>query len=689
MRPFCIVTIATILGIIMGLYLKSMVLFILLLIIALCFFILLNKLNHNLFNKYFKFICIFIIFLLCFYLYTFYLENKHSTINEKYANKQVEIEAIIVSDKLEKEYKDVYKIEVICIKLNEEIEDIENLEVNKKKEQKFKMILNVKKDKKSSQLLQFGDKISFFATYEEPLKARNEAGFNYAQYLKTKGIIGTTSINISNLKIIEHKQMPIISKIIYNIKKTSIERIKSILTDDTANLCTSLLLGEKSELSDEIKEDFKKSNLTHMLAISGAHVSYILLGITAIIQRIGLHKRWSKILLIIFLLFFMALVGFTPSVSRACIMAIYTILASILFKKADTYQNLAISSFIILLINPYSILDIGFQLSYAGTIGIVVLSKNLFSNKNTNSNEFDCNNSKEIKRLDINTNGLTNSNLTIRYLKNILAQKDLLKKLVIKIREMCVITLSANLLILPIIVYHFNTISFTFLISNLLASPILGISLVLAMPFIVALFIFKPIATFVSFILRPILNTLITIANFSCKLPFSQILVPTPKIWQIILYYIILFFILWCKYKREDMQSIKFNYSKSKFDQILNYKKIIIWILIIILIIPYAITFIPTNKVIINFIDVGQGDCMLIQTPSKKTILVDGGGTETGSFDVGERILLPYLLDKGILKIDYMIFSHFDSDHCKRIIYNNGKIKGKVCSYKQTRRKFT
>ncbi len=60
-----------------------------------------------------------------------------------------------------------------------------------------------------------------------------------------------------------------------------------------------------------------------------------------------------------------------------------------------------------------------------------------------------------------------------------------------------------------------------------------------------------------------------------------------------------------------------------------------------------------------------------------------GGGSEMSSFDVGEKTLLPYLLDKGIMKIDYMIFSHFDSDHCQRFIYYYGKTKSKKCNYRQ------
>ena len=67
----------------------------------------------------------------------------------------------------------------------------------------------------------------------------------------------------------------------------------------------------------------------------------------------------------------------------------------------------------------------------------------------------------------------------------------------------------------------------------------------------------------------------------------------------------------------------------------------------------------------IHFVDVGQGDCTFIVTPQNKTILIDGGGSELGSFDVGKNTLIPYILDRGYTKIDYIIVSHFDSDHVR------------------------
>lgn len=648
MRPFCIATIGAILGIIMGLYLQSITFFVL--IVTIFFNLIFSIALKTYIKTILKVSLILITFFLLFYCYTTLLERESAKINQTYDGQEVEITAIITSDKNEEEYKDVYEIEVTNIEIKEKAEnkgsesgkkqknkeDIENSKSeidkgNKKEEliksnlekQKFKMLLNIKKDKNSQTKIQYGDKICFTSVYEKPLSARNEGGFDYQKYLKTKKIIGIANVNLSEVKVLEKGKMPFLSKIIHDIKNKGIESIREVLPEETANLCTGLLLGEKSKLSENIQEDFKKSNLSHMLAISGAHVSYILLGLDFFLQKLKTSKKLSNIFLILFLIFFMALVGFTPSVTRSCIMAILQIASNLVYRKSDTYQNLAISCFIILLFNPYTILDIGFELSFGGTIGIVLFSKKL----------------QEIKVMQ--------------------------GKITKKLKEMCSVTIAANIFIIPIMMYHFNTISFTFLISNIIASPILGVSLILGMIFLVILFICKPIAIMLSFFLQPILQILIKIANISGSLPFSQILIPTPKIWQILLYYILLALIFYIK--RVPLKLKK-------------YKKVFIILIVLILISPYFLSLFKTNQLTISFIDVGQGDSCLIQTPYRKTILIDGGGSEMSSFDVGEKTLLPYLLDKGIMKIDYMIFSHFDSDHCQRPIYYYGKNRSKKCN---------
>ena len=105
------------------------------------------------------------------------------------------------------------------------------------------------------------------------------------------------------------------------------------------------------------------------------------------------------------------------------------------------------------------------------------------------------------------------------------------------------------------------------------------------------------------------------------------------------------------------------------------YKHVIICIILVITLCCATIFILTPNKIKINFVDVGQGDCTLIETIQKKHILIDGGGSEFGDYDVGENTLLPYLLDRRITKIDYLLISHFDSDHIGGLFYIMDNIK--------------
>ncbi len=642
MQIFCIASIGAILGIIMGLYFKSIAIF-----ISICAFFIFLCITVKKFirsKKYLIYFIILIIFFYSFFGYITFLELQYKKIYESYEDKEISIQAIVISNPKPKDYKDTYTIKVIKIK---------NLESGKEYNKYFNLLCNIKKNNQTSLNLEYGDIIELVSTYEVPDISKNAGGFNYQQYLKVSKIAGIVTTSTTDIQILGKSNNNLVMKNIFKLKNNLIEKIRKILPEENAGACIGLLLGDKTYINEEIQESFKKSSLSHMLAISGAHVSYLLLGLTNFFNIIKLHKRWCKVISILFLTFFMMLVGFTPSVTRACIMAILTLLAEICFRKSNVYQNLAISSLIILLINPYALLDIGFQLSFGGTIGIVFLMRRINIEKNVQIQP----NNKKI-------------NSKLISLNKFLLAFDRLKignKLITYCKQIFQVSVSANIIIWPIMLYHFNTISFTFLISNLLASSVLGASLILGMIFIIFLIVFKPVAILISYILNLFLQILIQIAKITGNLPFSQILVPTPKIWQIVLYYIIilLFYI-----------SSKIN-SINKFQKFfIHYKKTISIIIILIILFPFFIK-LPKTCLEIHFIDVGQGDSMLIETPSRHTILIDGGGSEMGSFDVGEKTLLPYLLDKNIMRIDYMMFSHLDSDHCQGLFTIIEKLKVK------------
>lgn len=524
-----------------------------------------------------------IVILICLIIsigYVSILENKYSKISDMPIKEMV----TIISDIQEKEYKKVCTAKIVR---------------NNKK-----ILINIKMSQDIPSI-KYGDSLYIEGEFKQPEEARNYKGYNYKQYLKTKKIIGT--VELEKVKILKSSN----GSFIHNIQKYIRDTINGTLTDEEGNLLLAILLGDKDKLSEDIQESFKTSNLSHMLAVSGAHVSYIILGLTYVLQNSIIGKKNGKIVCIIFLLAFMVITNFTPSVTRACIMAILTLFSSIIYRKSDVYTNISVVALITLIFNPYSLLDLGFQLSYGGTIGIIIFIKRIQEKKS---------NSK-----------------VINYIK-----------------QMALVSIYANIIIIPIMMYHFNTVSFTFIISNIMASPILGIIVITGFLFIIASITVKPLTRLIAIFIKPILSILIKISQICSKLPFSNILVVTPYMFNVISYYAI---ILYC--------------IKSKKN---NKCKIIICLLIVLILINFIIYIFP-QKLRIFFIDVGQGDSTLIITPDKKTVLIDGGGSD--SFDVGEKVLLPYLLDRRILKIDYVLISHFDTDHCGGILTIMEKVKVK------------
>lgn len=524
-----------------------------------------------------------IVILICLIIsigYVSILENKYSKISDMPIKEMV----TIISDIQEKEYKKVCTAKIVR---------------NNKK-----ILINIKMSQDIPSM-KYGDSLYIEGEFKQPEEARNYKGYNYKQYLKTKKIIGT--VELEKAKILKSSN----GSFIHNIQKYIKDTRNGTLTDEEGNLLLAILSGDKDKLSEDIQESFKTSNLSHMLAVSGAHVSYIILGLTYVLQNSIIGKKNGKIVCIFFLLVFMAITNFTPSVTRACIMAVLTLFSGIIYRKSDVYTNISVAALITLIFNPYSLLDLGFQLSYGGTIGIIIFIKRIQEKKS---------NSK-----------------VINYIK-----------------QMALVSIYANIIIIPIMMYHFNTVSFTFIISNIMASPILGIIVITGFLFIIASITVKPLTRLIAIFIKPILSILIKISQICSKLPFSNILVVTPYMFNVISYYAI---ILYC--------------IKSKKN---NKCKIIIYLLIVLILINFIIYIFP-QKLRIFFIDVGQGDSTLIITPDKKTVLIDGGGSD--SFDVGEKVLLPYLLDRRILKVDYVLISHFDTDHCGGILTIMEKVKVK------------
>ena len=484
---------------------------------------------------------------------------------------------------------------------NENIKSFKKMYIVKAKNKKIylKVSKNVKID--------YGDFVLIKGTFVKPKQRTNYKGFDYREYLKSKEIYGT--INCKEVHIISK------NKIWYNQIFLKVKRlIQRDFNKETSDILLGTILGYTDDIDENLKENFNQSNILHILAVSGMHIGYLLLFCTVIFDNL-IGKKMSKYGSILVLFFYIKIIGYSPSAVRATIMAIMLLSSKVLYRKSDVWTNLSVSLLIMLIYNPFIIDNSGLLLSFVATIGILTYMKK-FNFKN-------------------------------------------------KIYNLIGITFSATIFIVPIMTTYFNKIP----VLSLCISLVIG---VISGPIIFLGYIYIMLNSFLKLgILKSILNLLIKILIFLAKcggkMPLNQMYVATPNLIEILLYYLFIFMILFfiSIYNPKRKQNKVFNKRMRNLISLAKYrfnqnKNGIISISIIIVFVFTIIKVIPSNLKIF-FIDVGQGDSCLIVTPQNKKILIDGGGSE--NYDVGRNVLVPYLLARRIKCLDYIIISHFDTDH--------------------------
>ena len=620
-RPILIAALGYIIGIVWGLSFKVVLIFCS--IIAICMLIV--EKNKNILriiklviNK--KVTILLLIFIIAGFIHIKFLKYDYEKIYISLEN--VNIVGTIVSSKKEKQYINEYKIET---------EKINNIKLKKK-------FILLTKNKE----IEYGNKIKLEGTYIKPSKSRNYRGFDYSNYLKTENIYGTIEQN-GKIELIKEKNINYFFIILYKVKNKIIKNINNKFPEETRGVFLGILLGDKNSIEEDVRQNFADSSLSHILAVSGTHISYVVICISVLFKKLKLNKNIRKVLTSLVLFMYLYLVDFSVSATRAVIMSTIVIMQMLFYRKQDTITTIAFSSIIILINNPYSILNIGFLLSYGGTIGIILF----------------------VNRISIES------------------KEDFFQRFKSYLKDICIVTISAQTIIMPIIIYYFNTISFTFIISNIIASLIIGPIIMIGLVIIAISFFKIPIISLIIRFYNILIVILVKTADIISKIPISKIYLKTPTTLEIIFYYSVVFLIALLIYIKKSnrkfiKKTIQIDIYNLKNFFINNRNKVLIFISIVSLI---SITSIKIPKELkINFIDVGQGDSCLITTPQNKKVIVDSGGSE--SYDVGKNVLLPYLLDKRITKIDYIMISHFDTDHCKGFEYvlENIKVKNVIIS---------
>ncbi len=461
---------------------------------------------------------------------------------------------------------------------------------------------------------------------DAPSPRRNPNTFDYALYLKTQEINSLINCKSYDLKLIPGKIHGLSNRLSL-LKEGFINRLRLTMGEESTGILVGMLLGDKSLLEESLYEDFQKNGIAHILSVSGIHVGILYMCINKILGK----RRTPFYFLSVggFLIFYAALADFSPSVTRAVAMIFVHLLSKILFRPYDLTACTCTCAIIMLFLNPLSLFHIGFQLSYLAVFTLALL--------------------------------LPWVNRRIELWEN-----EGLPLGLGKVLKFLAPLLMIQMGMAPFTAYSFNYFSVSAFILNI---PILFLA-----GFIIPLGVLSMMISFlwdlfwmggnVPPILAHAINNifefliflnqiLIEAMNFGNtlfgKASFSYFSIASPPLAWVILYYGLMFFLF------SELFRVMYQRKQWKFISIS---------LGIILIFSLGFPYFAGEERVkpgLVFVDVGQGDCLHIKTPKGKNILIDGGGNR--NYDVGKKVLMPYLLKNGISKIDLALVTHLHEDH--------------------------
>ncbi|MCX8131747.1 MAG: DNA internalization-related competence protein ComEC/Rec2 [Clostridia bacterium] len=531
------------------------------------------------------------------------IENRFSG----FIGENVSLRGYLVSEPDIKEQKITYVMKTYEIAAEEDIKEV-----------KGKVLVTVLRGE-NSKIYRYGQELEISGVLRLPKGSRNPGGFDYSRYLAGAGISATIFSREYNIRLLGSVKRNILIKSGLFLRERIVSVVNSSLPKQQAGLLNGMLIGHRDGLEDNVQEAFSNAGLSHIMAVSGSNIVFIIFPLAFFFKRIGVRKNQSNTIIILILILFVYITGFSPSVVRAVIMAVIVLTAQIIKREPDVFTSIALAAVILLLYNPYVLFDVGFQLSFGATLSLVLFYK------------------------------IIKEKLSFSFIPKLLT-------------DLLAVTFAAQIGVLPITAYHFNKISVISVFSNIFVVPLTGVITVLG--FILA--IVGQISLLFSKLIGLFCNTLLTfilyVTKISSELPFAALKLATPGIVLILTYYTAAFYFLWYRPIHRPEKRIKPVYC------------VMIFMLIIGSFFIYKIL---PGRLEAVFVDVGQGDCTFIKSHTGKTILIDGGGSgaNTGSgSDIGENTVIPFLFDYGVTSIDTVIATHGHEDHIGGLLYVLGEM---------------
>ncbi len=376
---------------------------------------------------------------------------------------------------------------------------------------------------------------------------------------------------------------PILARV-YAFKARALADIYAIFPDPEASLEAGILLGVDNGIPEDLQQAFKNTGTAHIIAISGFNIA-IIAGIFVFLFSRFFGRRWGAVAAIAGIMLYTILVGASPSVVRAAIMGSLSIFALQIGRRQAALNTLGTVAAVMAFVNPLLLWDIGFQLSFAATLGLIMFAEPL-------------------------------ENLAVRLTSRWLSAEKA-KKVAAPIAEFFLLTLAAQITTLPVMAYHFGQVSLISLIANPFVLPVQPALMVTGGLALFASIFSLALGKLFAAIALPFPAYTIRAVEFFDGFPGGVIVLGDLSLFWVVVFYAALF-------------GLYFNWDRVKAGYP-RYRSVVTpAILIGVLAVAAVATFrsvnaAPDGKLHVTFLDNGSADTVLIQSPGGRYVLINGG----------------------------------------------------------------
>lgn len=456
-------------------------------------------------------------------------------------------------------------------------------------------------------VLVIGQQVAVKGKVLQPHGYNNPGQADFAASLERQGITTRITAQPGQLKLGSAPAERSWQQDIFDWRQTIRRRIAKVMPPAAAAILFGMLFGGYAGIDPATVRDFAATGIVHILSVSGTHIALAAGVIIWLGTRLHWRYRHTSALAGVSIIFYSLLAGFTPPVLRSAVMGLVALTAACWGREKDVAVALMLAGLGMLVYEPRLVYDLSFQLSFGATCGLVYLYPRLVTH---------------LSRLP-------------GWLASALA-----------------VTLAAQLGVLPFIAWYFNTFPVSSFIANIIIVPVVEVIVILGLAGSLLGVVWELPGNIILVGCALLIGVVEEMTGWLADWG-GTLYLPSPSFGLGVFYYLIVLYLL-------DYRPANWPAASSLLQR---YPRCAAGIFVLISIGCLVNWWLP-RPVAVHFIDVGQGDAALVVTPHKRAVLIDTGGLAgDAAFDVGERVVLPYLRHYGVRRLDMLILTHGHQDH--------------------------